>query len=65
MQINNIQLANNILELKKGKYNPIMVGDKFYPKRKVKVGGVNQKYYGDKISNKNNEYIKEEGHYGT
>ena len=49
---------------KKGKYNPIMIGDKFYPKRKVKVGGVNQKYYGDKISNKNNEYIKEEGHYG-
>ena len=49
----------------KGKYNPQMIGDKFYPKRKVKVGGVNQKYYGDKISNKNNEYSKEEGHYGN
>ena len=49
----------------KGKYNPQMIGNKFYPKRKVKVGGINQKYYGDNISNKNNEYCKQEGHYGN
>ena len=50
---------------KRGKYNPQMIGDKFYPKRNVKVGGKNQKYYGDDISNKNNEYDKSKGHYGN
>jgi len=49
----------------KGKYYPQMIGDKFYPKRKVKVGGIKQKYYGDKISNKTNEYDKLEGHIGN
>ena len=49
----------------KGKYNPQMIGNKFYPKRKVKVGGKNQNYYGKDMSTKNNEYVKEEGHYGN
>jgi len=49
----------------KGKYNPQMIGDKFYPKRKVKVGGKHQQYYGDDMSIKDNEYDKSEGHYGN
>ncbi len=48
---------------KRGIYNPQMIGDKFYPKRKVKVGG-DQKYYGDEVSTKKNEYSTEEGHVG-
>ena len=48
---------------KKGTYNPQMIGDKFYPKRKVKYGG-QQAYWGEDGVNKNNEYIKEEGHTG-
>lgn len=48
----------------KGIYNPQMIGNKFYPKRKVKYGG-QQAYWGEDGVNKNNEYIKEEGHYGN
>lgn len=48
----------------KGIYNPQMIGTKFYPKRKVKYGG-QQAYWGEDGVNKNNEYIKEEGHYGN
>ena len=44
-------------------YNPQMIGDKFYPKRKVKYGG-QQAYWGEDGVNKKNEYIKEEGHHG-
>ena len=48
----------------KGIYNAQMIGNKFYPKRKVKYGG-QQAYWGEDGVNKNNEYIKEEGHYGN
>lgn len=48
---------------KRGTYNPQMVGDKFYPKRKVKFGG-GQEYWG-KRKNGSNTYSKEEGHYGN
>ncbi len=48
----------------KGKYNPQMIGDKFYPKRLVKVGG-NNNYYGDEISKKKNQYDKSNGHKGN
>lgn len=41
-----------------------MIGDKFYPKRNVKVGGINNKYYGEKLSTKENTYSKQHGHYG-
>ena len=50
---------------KTGTYNPQMIGNKFYPKRKVKYGGKNQEYWGKEGANKNNEIIKEEGHYGN
>jgi len=49
---------------KKSTYNPQMIGDKFYPKRNVKVGGINNKYYGEKLSTKENTYSKQHGHYG-
>ena len=49
---------------KTGIYNPQMIGDKFYPKRKVKYGG-QQGYWGEDGINKKNEYIKDEGHYGS
>jgi len=48
---------------KKSCYNPQMQGDKFYPKRKVKTGG-GQGYFNEKLSQKKNEIIKEEGHIG-
>ena len=48
----------------KGIYNAQMIGNKFYPKRKVKYGG-QQAYWGEDGVNKNNEYIKEEGHHGN
>ncbi len=48
----------------KGKYNPQMIGDKFYPKRNVKVGGAQKYYKGKNISTKDNEIDKSEGHYG-
>lgn len=47
----------------KGTYNPQMEGDKYIPKRNVKVGGRNG-YYGEKLKDKENEYIKEDGHTG-
>lgn len=49
---------------KNGTYNPQMIGDKFYPKRKVKYGGHNG-YWGEDGINKKNEYNKDEGHTGT
>ena len=49
---------------KPGTYNPQMVGNKFYPKRKVKYGGKHG-YYGKEGINKKNEINKEEGHYGN
>lgn len=49
---------------KNGTYNPQMIGNKFYPKRKVKFGG-QQAYWGNKGVNKKNEYDKSEGHYGN
>ena len=48
---------------KRGTYNPQMEGDKFYPKRKVKYGGKNG-FWGKEGINKDNEYVKEEGHTG-
>lgn len=48
---------------KLGTYNPQMEGDKHYCKRNVKVGGRNA-YYGEKLKDKQNEYITEEGHTG-
>jgi len=48
---------------KSGTYNPQMIGNKFYPKRNVKFGGKHA-YYGEHGVNKQNEYIKEQGHYG-
>jgi len=49
---------------KTGTYNPQMIGDKFFPKRNVKCGGTKQKYWGEVLSNKKNEYNKDEGHFG-
>ncbi len=48
---------------KNGTYNPQMKGDKFVGKRKVKYGG-NEGYWGEEGINKQNEYIKDEGHVG-
>lgn len=48
---------------KSGTYNPQMEGDKVYKKRNVKVGG-QQGYYGKELIDKQNEYIKDEGHTG-
>lgn len=48
---------------KKGTYNPQMEGDKFYPKRKVKVGGRNG-YYGEQLKDKENTYDNLQGHTG-
>jgi len=48
---------------KSGTYNPQMVGDKYVKKRNVKVGGKNA-YWGDKLIDKDNEYIENEGHTG-
>ncbi len=53
----------NIYYKKRGTYNPQMVGDKFVKKRNVKVGGKNG-YWGDKLIDKDNEYIENEGHTG-
>ncbi len=47
----------------KGQYFPQMIGDKFYPKRKVKVGG-GQGYY-NALKRTKNEICKEEGHVGN
>jgi DNA modification methylase len=47
----------------RGTYNPQMEGDQYYGKRNVKVGGRNA-YYGEKLKDKQNEYIEEEGHTG-
>ena len=47
----------------KGVYNPQMIGDVFQPKRNVKVGGRNG-YYGEKLKDKENVYVKDEGHTG-
>jgi len=44
----------------KGTYNPQMVGDLYKPKRNVKVGGRNG-YYGEKLKDKENEYISSDG----
>ena len=49
---------------KKPTYNPQMIGDTFYPKRNVKYGGKNG-YWGEDGINKQNEYLKEEGHTGN
>lgn len=48
---------------KAGTYNPIMIGDKFYPKRYVKHGG-QQKYWGERKNIKKTHISKTEGHYG-
>jgi len=48
---------------KLGTYNPQMIGNKYYPKRNVKVGGRNG-YYGDKLKDKQNEITEEGGHTG-
>mgnify|MGYP001185947554 CR=1 FL=1 len=48
---------------KRGTYNPQMVGDKYVKKRNVKVGGKHA-YWGDKLIDKDNEYIENEGHTG-
>jgi len=55
----------NIYYKKKGTYNPQMTGDIYKPKRNVKVGGRNG-YYGDKLKDKDNEYISADGdgHHG-
>ncbi len=47
----------------KGKYNPQMIGDKFYPKRLVKVGG-GQGYY-NALKRTENQYDKSNGHIGN
>ena len=49
---------------KRGKYNPQMIGNTFYPKRNVKFGGKNG-YWGEDGINKQNDYIKEQGHTGN
>lgn len=48
---------------KRGTYNPQMIGDTYYPKRNVKYGGKSA-YWGENGVNKDNEYVKEEGHKG-
>jgi len=48
---------------KNGTYNPQMIGEKYVPKRNVKYGG-QEAYWGEEGMNKQNEYIKEEGHSG-
>jgi len=48
---------------KLGTYNPQMIGNKYHPKRNVKVGGRNG-YYGDKLKDKQNEITEEGGHTG-
>jgi len=48
---------------KRGTYNPQMIGDKYVPKRNVKYGGKNG-YWGEDGKDKDNEYIKDEGHKG-
>jgi DNA modification methylase len=53
----------NIYYKKRGTYNPQMVGNEHHPKRNVKVGGKNA-YWGDKLVDKDNVIIKEEGHNG-
>jgi site-specific DNA-methyltransferase (adenine-specific) len=45
---------------KKGTYNPQMEGNKYNPKRNVKVGGRNG-YYGETLKDKDNEYISSDG----
>jgi len=47
----------------KGTYNPQMEGDKFVSKRNVKYGG-SAGYWGKEGTEKDNHYIKEEGHRG-
>ena len=48
---------------KTGTYNPQMVGDTFVKKRNVKFGGQNG-YWGEDGKDKDNKYVKEEGHKG-
>lgn len=48
---------------KTGTYNPQMIGNEFHPKRKVKYGGKHG-YWGKEGVNKDNNIMKEEGHYG-
>jgi site-specific DNA-methyltransferase (adenine-specific) len=48
---------------KNGIYNPQMIGDEFHIKRNVKFGGQNA-YWGESGVNKDNQYVKEEGHKG-
>ena len=48
---------------KNGTYNPQMIGDKYIGKRNVKYGG-QEGYWGEEGINKQNEYIKDEGHSG-
>ena len=45
---------------KRGTYNPQMTGNIYKPKRNVKVGGRNG-YYGDKLKDKENEYVSSDG----
>tara|TARA_R100000781_G_scaffold114438_1_gene85238 strand:+ start:1159 stop:1887 length:729 start_codon:yes stop_codon:yes gene_type:complete len=47
---------------KSGTYNPQMVGDKFYPKRKVQVGSQKHTYWG--IRKEKSEIVDKEGHTG-
>lgn len=48
---------------KRGTYNPQMIGNEYHSKRNVKYGGKNA-YWGEAGVNKDNEYVKEEGHKG-
>tara|TARA_R110000796_G_scaffold3318_7_gene13079 strand:- start:1857 stop:2582 length:726 start_codon:yes stop_codon:yes gene_type:complete len=50
----------NIYYKKRGTYNPQMIGTDYKPKRNVKVGGRNG-YYGEKLKDKENEYIASDG----
>ncbi len=55
---------------KRGTYNPQMIGNTFYPKRKVKIGSTETKYWGERdnikvdLQGKKSYIVKGEGHTG-
>ena len=47
-----------------GTYNPQMIGNKFYPKRKVKVGSEANTYFGKRDNIEKSHIVHNEGHTG-